>query len=540
MLASRLCAEVSVHEWVGSQRGEVSIHDGTSVDIEEYAGTVTLRAEDDGDWEGEGSASLLVVKIPSSISVPDLCESLLDTEVRSIKIVHNVLKEQDESETCAPIPLEIGKEVDDAEAGTGESTLTVDPVSVSVPNDDVGHTPQARERERAPHTPPPQSGSDIDAGSTPLPDALHSSSVSSASVPYASGEYCALLTFPSADVAQSFTAAYAGFSMTESDDSPWCIVPLLSLSLSQHSASLQGTPADPPSLPLCPVCLDTLDPSVTGLVTLVCRHSFHDRCVIQWASNTCPVCRCLASMPQSRPGCGVCGHTQDLFVCLICGDVGCGRYHRAHALEHYRQTGHAFSAEVSASGQRRVWSYVCDGWVDRLIGGGRGKAPVEVGPDAKGSGKTGEGGIGGIYTDMGEESIDALLGVVAESKEEYLGVHFEAELTAALDAQRQHYEAMLNDTCLALGAAERERERLRESNVSLRQHNRAVTERLAEAEAQLSDVYSNIQLGQTVSRLQQSNRQGSVHVSVVNGGTGGGRPKVVRKGKGKGKGKGKK
>jgi BRCA1-associated protein len=33
-------------------------------------------------------------------------------------------------------------------------------------------------------------------------------------------------------------------------------------------------------LPTCPVCLDRMDASVTGLLTTMCRHTFHCNCTL--------------------------------------------------------------------------------------------------------------------------------------------------------------------------------------------------------------------------------------------------------------------
>ncbi|KAI5298735.1 hypothetical protein KEM56_003818, partial [Ascosphaera pollenicola] len=57
--------------------------------------------------------------------------------------------------------------------------------------------------------------------------------------------------------------------------------------------------------------------------------------------------------------CKVCQTEVNLWVCLICGNVGCGRYDEAHAISHFRETGHAFAMDMST---QRVWDYVGDGY----------------------------------------------------------------------------------------------------------------------------------------------------------------------------------
>ena len=48
-------------------------------------------------------------------------------------------------------------------------------------------------------------------------------------------------------------------------------------------------------LPTCPICLERLDRSISGLpiLTVLCRHAFHSECLQQWLrlESKCPVCR---------------------------------------------------------------------------------------------------------------------------------------------------------------------------------------------------------------------------------------------------------
>jgi hypothetical protein len=201
-------------------------------------------------------------------------------------------------------------------------------------------------------------------------------------------------------------------------------------------------------LPTCPVCLERLDSSASGLLTTLCQHSFHSGCISMWdGSDACPVCRyCMftdeealageeeaggggdggeaggaaatdgggggcgggsnsangpgaveagsgatasllpdaasgpvraaedaagarpplprapASPPRRRGGarsaaCEQCGLRGDLWMCLVCGSVGCGRYSKQHQLAHWLASGHAFAIEL---GSRRVWDYNTD------------------------------------------------------------------------------------------------------------------------------------------------------------------------------------
>lgn len=64
----------------------------------------------------------------------------------------------------------------------------------------------------------------------------------------------------------------------------------------------------------------------TSILTTVCNHSFHMDCLLQWQDSPCPVCRYDHSgLNEALSQCQVCGRTENIFVCLICGVVSCGR-----------------------------------------------------------------------------------------------------------------------------------------------------------------------------------------------------------------------
>lgn len=95
--------------------------------------------------------------------------------------------------------------------------------------------------------------------------------------------------------------------------------------------AFDGTP--PPGhteLPICAVCLERMDESVAGVLTILCNHAFHTSCLEQWGDATCPVCRCVQIPEQQESSeCEECGKSAPsidlLWICLICGHVGCGR-----------------------------------------------------------------------------------------------------------------------------------------------------------------------------------------------------------------------
>jgi hypothetical protein len=139
------------------------------------------------------------------------------------------------------------------------------------------------------------------------------------------------------------------------------VVPIHSIHIRSRDIDLQSVfPNDhlpPPDtqlieLPTCAVCLERMDSSASGLLTIICSHTFHCNCLSQWEDASCPVCRYAHSCPESPCICADCQSQENLWVCLICGNVGCGRYQSAHAFNHYKATGHVYALELES---QRVW-----------------------------------------------------------------------------------------------------------------------------------------------------------------------------------------
>ncbi|SOV02857.1 uncharacterized protein UDID_06045 [Ustilago sp. UG-2017a] len=231
-----------------------------------------------------------------------------------------------------------------------------------------------------------------------------------------------LIRFRDAKDAEDFHKMFNGQPFNAMDPQEICqVVYITSLTVSKHSSlpfsyptltNSDPWPLRPPTntankaaheLPTCPVCLERMDSSVTGLMTISCQHTFHCSCLSKWGESRCPVCRYSqtgqpsvhhrrrtprSSMDPSTPSpngrgdsiaepnseeesdldepscCAVCETQQDLWVCLVCASVGCGRYKQGHAHRHFSETGHLYSLELET---QRVWDYAGDGYVHRLI-----------------------------------------------------------------------------------------------------------------------------------------------------------------------------
>lgn len=211
-----------------------------------------------------------------------------------------------------------------------------------------------------------------------------------------------------------------------------------------------------------------MDAAVTGLITVPCSHTFHCMCLSKWGDSRsahnlrhvfpfrsqfihrCPVCRYSQTLLSSHPTtsrsrtipfanaatpsistCADCPSTTNLWICLICGSIGCGRYGRAHAHAHYESTTHLYALELET---QRVWDYAGDGYVHRLIQNKADGKLVEL-PSASSS-----MGMNPRDDDArGPSHADAL----SAEKIEAIGIEYSYLLTSQLDSQRSFYEEQI-------------------------------------------------------------------------------------------------
>ncbi|KAK4241761.1 hypothetical protein C8A03DRAFT_40855 [Achaetomium macrosporum] len=210
--------------------------------------------------------------------------------------------------------------------------------------------------------------------------------------------------------------------------------------------SLKPFPPPTPNLielPTCAVCLERMD-DTTGLMTILCQHVFHCTCLQTWKGSGCPVCRATNPKPNqdgydpdnpySQPfGSGVsnicsnCNCTDDLWICLICGNVGCGRYNGGHAKEHWKLTAHSFSLELET---QHVWDYAGDMWVHRLI---RDKGDGKI-VEFPGSNNANDRQAPGASQED----------VVPRAKLDSIGMEYTHLLTSQLESQRVYFEEMVS------------------------------------------------------------------------------------------------
>ncbi|KAI5557491.1 hypothetical protein BDE02_18G106900 [Populus trichocarpa] len=209
------------------------------------------------------------------------------------------------------------------------------------------------------------------------------------------------------------------------------ILYVLSVEFTESAEKASTPPENFTELPACPICLERLDPDTSGIRNTLCDHSFQCSCTSKWTHLSCQVCR-LCQQQDEKPACSVCGTSENLWVCLICGFVGCGRYKEGHAKRHWQDTQHCYSLDLRT---QQIWDYVGDNYVHRLN-------------QSKTDGKSidtnsccvsfeGDCGTCGCSEDSG------ISGALFSSKVEAIADEYNRLLATQLEAQRQHYESLI-------------------------------------------------------------------------------------------------
>ncbi|GAA6027092.1 hypothetical protein JCM8097_006105 [Rhodosporidiobolus ruineniae] len=127
------------------------------------------------------------------------------------------------------------------------------------------------------------------------------------------------------------------------------------------------------------VVVDEVDDKLNGLVAAVLRSmsSAQKSEVKAWEEEIVP-CQHTRELVQPEPkklepsglaSCASCELTSNLWLCLVCGALGCGRQQfgggggNGHALKHTEETGHAVAVKmgtIEPDGSADVYCYACD------------------------------------------------------------------------------------------------------------------------------------------------------------------------------------
>lgn len=293
-------------------------------------------------------------------------------------------------------------------------------------------------------------------------------------------QYMALITMRSSTAASEFYGTYNGAPYNSLEPDVVCHMVFVSrVEIGDSGMSINGHT----ELPSCPVCLERMDESVDGILTILCNHTFHSSCLVKWGDISCPVCRYAQTPePLGDSHCMECvadTYNDALWICLICGHIGCSRYHEGHAFEHYRDTHHCYAMQL---GNNRVWDYVGDNFVHRLLQDKDGK-----------------------MVEGGQETLKCEDGAAVDEKVDAVQLEFTYLLTSQLETQRQYFEDRLSRI---EQRSLTEVSELREKLNQLNNDNSMIQEKLIEItkEKQLHEKklqHSNVKLGQTQKELSE-------------------------------------
>ncbi|KAK9100707.1 hypothetical protein Scep_024137 [Stephania cephalantha] len=241
-------------------------------------------------------------------------------------------------------------------------------------------------------------------------------------------QYSVLIRVADQKWASSFHRNFNGrpFSSTEAE-----VCHILFAESVEYTELLEHA-ATPPlgftELPTCPVCLERLDQDTSGILATHCDHSFHCPCNSKWTDSSCLVCR-LCQQQAERPTCFLCGASENLWICVICGFIGCGRYKERHAIQHWKDTQHCYSLDVKT---QQVWDYVGDTYVHRL---NQSKADGKL-VDLNSS-------CGSLSDDCESCALGSESGISIAVLDSKIVDEYNRLLASQLENQRQYYEKLI-------------------------------------------------------------------------------------------------
>ncbi|KAK3436834.1 hypothetical protein EUGRSUZ_C01362 [Eucalyptus grandis] len=199
------------------------------------------------------------------------------------------------------------------------------------------------------------------------------------------------------------------------------------------------------------------------------------------------VCR-LCQQQDEVPSCFICGTKENLWVCLICGFVGCGRYNDKHAISHWKNTQHCYSLDLRT---QQIWDYVGDTYVHWLN-------------QSKADGKLLEmnsyyESLEGDCSSCGCSEDFEISGALFSSKIEAIHTDYIHLASTQLEAQRKHNESLMLEA------------KSRKENSRLEAIEKAVTSKIEDIHSKLGKLGDEkkavAELNQTLIKNQDMTRR---------------------------------
>lgn len=300
-------------------------------------------------------------------------------------------------------------------------------------------------------------------------------------------QYIALLKFRSQKSSDEFYTNFNGVQFNSIEPEICHLLYVAKVESSSESED-KNTSVPSNSEPLtCPVCLEKMDESAESTLTILCNHTFHCSCLDKWSDSTCPVCR-YHQIPERVQDnrCFKCGSQECLWICVICGHIGCGRYVEGHAKQHYQETHHTYALELSAD--NRVWDYAGDNYVHRLLQNKSDGKPVAVESDNS--------------LDDKVNSIQLEYTYILSNQLEAQRHYFEGTIRKIECEAQEHISEILDKNKVLLEDKERleeETDRLKKERYSMEKKVNQLSSKLSKA---LTDLEEEKQLGKCLSENQ--------------------------------------
>ncbi|KAF8015144.1 hypothetical protein BT93_H0827 [Corymbia citriodora subsp. variegata] len=243
--------------------------------------------------------------------------------------------------------------------------------------------------------------------------------------------YSVLIELTNQKAADGFYCTFNGKNFSTAEAEVCHILFLHEVDYTESADVASTPPSGFTELPSCPVCLERLDPDTSGILSTQCDHSFHCSCGTKWTYLSCQVCR-LCQQQDEVPSCFICGTMENLWVCLICGFVGCGRYKDKHAISHWKNMQHCYSLDLRT---QQIWDYVGDTYVHRLNQSKADGKLLEMNSYCE--------SLEGDCGSCGHSKDSEISGALFSSKIEAIHADYIHLASTQLEAQRNHYESLL-------------------------------------------------------------------------------------------------
>ncbi|KAH7659851.1 BRCA1-associated protein [Dioscorea alata] len=172
--------------------------------------------------------------------------------------------------------------------------------------------------------------------------------------------YSVVVRFDEQESADRFYCDLNGWRLSDTEPEVCHILFLDFVEFTEYTEIASTPPIGFTELPTCPACLEKLDQDISGIVATTFDQFLPS--TSKWFNSCCLVCQFLQEHTL-KATCSTCHTSEHLWICLICGFVGCGRYKEGHARDHWGDTHHCYALDPHA---QRIWDYVGDTYVHRL------------------------------------------------------------------------------------------------------------------------------------------------------------------------------